>query len=122
MWRCGETVIRFSKDNWEKFETHNKKTTIRFGKVKVGFHTAGHGSMQWGSWSSYPEKVYVHPFMKSCKAKNLTEKDAKKDGFDTLNELMFELGKLNPRRSAEETVYVYPIEKVKILPRKRSRR
>lgn len=110
-------MIRFSPDNWKRFETHNKKTTIRFFRVKPGVHVAGTGSPQYGNWKPYLEKMYVHPETKSCPVKELTLLDAFDDGFDSLAELMFELGKRNPKRSVEETVYKHPVEKIKTISR-----
>lgn len=106
-------LLRFSPPNWERFETHNKKTTIRTRRIKPGVHTAGKGSPQWRTWVPWPQKVYVYTEEKACKVCELTEQDAKDDGFDSLCELLLELGKLNRGITAETTVYKHPVIRLK---------
>ena len=105
-------MIRFSLKNWERFETHGKKTTIRLRKVKHGVHVAGRGSPQWGTWVAYPEKVYAHSLKKECMVKELNDDDARLDGFDSLCELLLELGGLNRQITPDSMAYVYPIRKI----------
>jgi len=104
--------MRFSPSNWSRFETHNKKTTIRTREQKPGIKVAGHGSIQWGSWVAYPEKVRIHPYSKKCRVIELTKEDAVNDGFDSLCELILELGCLNKDITVDTLVYIHPVEKL----------
>lgn len=101
-------MIKFSKRNWERFETNNKKTTIRHKELKVGFHVASSG------WYRNYEKlgtVYIHPYEKTCRVYELTLIDAVDDGFETLCELLIELAHLNRLLTPDTIVWKHPIEK-----------
>jgi hypothetical protein len=104
-------MIKFSKSNWERFETHNKRTTIRHHELKTGFHTASTG---WYKNYSRLGTVYVHPFEKKCMVKELTMQDAMDDGFDSLCELLIELAHLNKALTPETIVFKHPVEKQKV--------
>ena len=84
--------MRFNKRNWIKFfDGHNKKTTIRLRKSKIGHHKAYAGSY------FNPEVLGEFDIVKieNLKFKDLTEQDAKDDGFDSLFQLQTELVALN---------------------------
>ena len=84
--------MRFNKRNWIKFfDGHNKKTTIRLRKSKIGHHKAYAGSY------FKPEVLGEFDIVKieNLKFKDLTEQDAKDDGFDSLFQLQTELVALN---------------------------
>jgi len=102
-------MIRFSKSNWDRFKTNNKKTTIRLREVKTGIHACGSGSPQWGNWKRWGT-VYVHPFVAKKKVIDLNSEDAERDGFDSLTELLIELGKLNKTITVNDYVYIHPVE------------
>jgi len=85
-------MIFFTKGNWNRFFTHNKKTTIRFHHVMEGLHSAGSGSRLSGTYKHLGKVIIgkaVEPEGKFVK--DLTEHDAMDDGFDSLEELMKEL-------------------------------
>lgn len=105
-------MLRLTRENWDRFETHNKKTTIRLHQLKPGIHACGSGSPQWGNWKKWGD-VHVHPWIKKCRVDQLTLEDAKRDGFDSLCELLLELGRLNKSIKADDIVYIHPLEKVK---------
>ena len=100
-------MIKFSKDNWRRFETHNKRTTIRHHELKTGFHAVSSG---WYKNYKRLGTVYVHPYEKKCKVRELTEQDARDDGFDSLCELLIELAHLNRRLIADTIVWKHPLE------------
>lgn len=85
-------MIFFTKRNWNRFFTHDKKTTIRFHEVREGLHSAGSGSRLSGTYK-HLGKVHVgKPVEPDGKfVKDFTEQDARDDGFDSLEELMEEL-------------------------------
>ncbi len=77
---------------------------------KPGYHAASTGRYQ-----SYARlgTAYVHPFNKTCKAKELTHEDAINDGFDSLCEYIIELAHLNKGLTADTQVWIHPTDKVK---------
>ena len=94
--------MRFNKRNWIKFfDEHNKKTTIRLRKSKVGHHKAYAGSYY------KPEilgefditKIELRTFGE------LNEQDAKDDGFDDYGQLKAELVNLNGYISDDTILY-----------------
>jgi hypothetical protein len=89
-------MIFFKKNNWNRFFTHKKITTIRFHKIREGLHSAGSGSRISGSYKHLGKVIVgkaVEPDGKMVK--DLTEQDAIDDGFDNLAELIKELKSIN---------------------------
>jgi len=94
--------MRFTRRNWIKyFDGHNKQTTIRLKKSRIGHHKAYAGSYY------HPEILGDFNITKICgiKYKDLTEQNAKDDGFDTLKELQEELQILNGKIEPETILY-----------------
>ena len=101
--------MQFTKSNWERFETYSKKTTIRNHELKAGVHKVASGMFKRRESLG---KVYVHPYEKKCKVCELTEQDAKDDGFDSLCELLIELAHRNPNLTAYDYVYKQGVDKL----------
>lgn len=100
-------MIRFSKSNFERFKTHNKLTTIRGHELKAGEHDFIGGSRMKPFAYGHG---FVHPAVKKCRIRDLTEADAKNDGFDSLCELLLELGHLGKGEFKPETwVWVHGV-------------
>ncbi len=102
--------MRFNRRNWRKyFDGSNKKTTIRLRKSKIGHHKAYAGSY------FKPEVLGEFDVTKviEIKYKELTEQDAKDDGFNSLYELKVELINLNGSIDHETTIYQIWTENVK---------
>ena len=80
-------IIRFTQENWNRFFTHNKKTTLRIKPKKPGHYDAYGGSYY------NPVKFGSLDIVKvgAKKVTALTEQDAKDDGFDSLYGLKREL-------------------------------
>jgi len=103
-------MIRFTKENWERFKTHNKTTTIRTKPLKPGVYNAYGGSRY------KPEKlgqIMVEEPAVTRAANELILSDALNDGFDSLMELGMVLGRLNPKMTAHDTILY--IHKVKVV-------
>ena len=94
--------MRFTRKNWVKFfDGSNKKTTIRVKKSKIKHHKAYAGS--------YFKPELLGEFdinqINRVQYKNLTEEDARFDGFKTLEELKNELERLNGIIEPDTIVY-----------------
>ena len=104
-------VVRYAENNWSKyFDGSGKKTTIRHHELKTGFHATTGGSR------FKPKRLgshYVHPYSKMCLVKELTEQDARNDGFNNLCELLLELAKRNPTIQADTQVWIHPTSQQK---------
>jgi len=101
--------MRFNKRNWDKFfDGSNKKTTLRLKKSKIGHHKAYAGS--------YFKPITLGEFdiikISEKKYKELTEEDAKLDGFNSLYDLKNELITLNGSIDHETIFYQHWIENV----------
>ena len=84
--------MRFTKGNWQRFfDGHNKCSTIRPHKKRIGHYTVVMGSYY------KPIKVGELDIVNIIEKRfgTLTEQDAKDDGFDTLEELKREICFLN---------------------------
>lgn len=101
--------MRFTRKNWAKFFGSNKKTTLRLKKSKIGHHKAYAGSYYNPELLGEFDIIGVREIM----FKDLTEDDAKCDGFSSLNELKAELRLLNGDISQETIMFQYWIENVK---------
>ena len=101
--------IRYSDSNWARFKTHNKKTTTRGSRKKDGIHDRVKGS--YFKPVKTGERVSIR-FLRSKPLGALTEADAIKDGFDTLQEYLDELMMLNPGWTANTVVYIHENEVV----------
>lgn len=103
----------FKKENWNRFFTHDKKTTIRFDKKRAGIQAAGRGSKICGTYK-HLGKVEVGEAIEpdGKMIKELTEQDAKDDGFDTLKELIDELTRINYGKeiTPERRVWRHPVK------------
>jgi hypothetical protein len=97
--------MRFSKQNWERFFTKGKKTTIRLKKKGTGIQKAYAGSRFKPQLLGTIKVGLPH----RCLASDLTEEDAKNDGFDSLCELLLELGKLNEDIEVDSEIFIYPV-------------
>lgn len=102
--------MRFNRRNWVRFfDGHNKKTTLRLKKNRIGHHKAYAGS--------YMKPVLLGEFditiVRELKYCDLTENDAKLDGFDTLEELKAELTNLNGKIAGDTLLYQHVIENPK---------
>lgn len=103
----------FKKGNWNRFFTHNKKTTIRFTKKRTGIQIAGQGSKICGTYKKLGKidvGEAIEPDGKMIK--ELTKQDAIDDGFDTLKELVDELSRVNYgiAITPERKVWRHPIK------------
>jgi len=95
--------LRFTKGNYARFDSHQKKTTIRDHQIKEGDHALIGGSR-------FKPITYCRAtiaFRKSCIVGALTDEDARLDGFDSRDELLLELGKVNPTITPYTRVWVY---------------
>ena len=101
-------IIRFTKENWNRFFTKGKKSTFRIKEKKPGHYDAYGGSYY------APVKFGSLDIVKvgAKKVTELTEQDAKDDGFDSLYELKRELKRLNTIDS-RTILYKHWIENVK---------
>ena len=101
-------IIRFTKENWEKFFTYKKVSTFRIHPRKVG-----HYDVYGGSYYK-PEKMGELDIMRvePKKVTELTEQDAKDDGFNFKEELVKELKRLNTIDS-RTILYKHWIENIK---------
>jgi hypothetical protein len=96
--------IRYSDSNWARFKTHNKKTTTRATQRKDGLYDRVRGS--YFKPIKTGEQVEIK-FLYSKPIGALTPYDAVLDGFDTLQEFIDELMKLNPKFTAATVVYIH---------------
>jgi hypothetical protein len=102
--------MRFNQRNWIKFfDGHNKKTTIRLRKSKIGHNKAYAGS-------------YYHPILlgefdivkiEEKLFGTLNKQDAINDGFESVADLRNELENLNGLIKEETKLYQHWIENVK---------
>ena len=102
--------MRFNRRNWIRFfDGHNKKTTLRLKKSKLGHHKAYAGSY------FKPEVLGEFDIVKVEERifGKLTQQDAIEDGFDTLEELKDELIKLNGKIADDIVIYQHLIENMK---------
>ena len=105
----GFMIMRFTESNWERFFTHGKKTTFRIHCKRIGHYGVCGGSYYNPVKFGELDIVKVDagkPF------KELTEQDAKDDGFDSLEELKKEIQRLN-KITDETTLYKHWIVNVK---------
>lgn len=102
-------IIRFTKENWNRFFTKNKKSTFRIHPKEIGHYDVYGGS-------------YYHPVkfgeldivqIEKKKFAELTEQDAKDDGFDSLQELKDELLRLNEAIKKNTVLYKHWVKNVK---------
>ena len=112
--------MRMTIENWRRFRTHHKKTTIRLHILGTGLSQErivlggprfkpvrlGRLRVAWNGWNGGYRKV--------C---HLTEVDAINDGFDTLTELIIELAQRNPELTAETGTYIHSAVVVEDLTR-----
>ena len=95
--------MRFAVENWIRcFDEHKKQTTIRLLPTEIGHHKAYGGNYLTPTLLGEFDIVKV----KKIKFSDLTEKEAKLDGFDTLKELKDELLKIYKTRLSEHT-FIY---------------
>jgi hypothetical protein len=102
--------IRFSLENWMRFETHNKSTTWRTSRKPDGIYELTRGTYY------KPQPMGFFMLLKfKCKKRfmDLTEEDAKLDGFDSLSELKAELKRLNPAIHKGQYLYCSTIHRFK---------
>lgn len=103
-------ILRMSRRNWERFETHGKKTTIRLKPKKSGIYDVYCGNRY------KPERLGLleikAPMWVSKTVEALKESDAENDGFDSLCELLLELAKRNPAIEPFTTVHILPCRKL----------
>lgn len=112
-------MVRFTRSNWDRFETHNKQTTIRTHPLKSGSQKAYGGSRYKPELLGY---VWIAPYLKPfpTTVRDLTEKDAVADGFgpgllgrdEALRELLIELAHRNPNLTLNTPIYVHPARKL----------
>jgi len=100
--------MRFNKRNWEKyFDGSNKITTIRLKKSPLGHKRAWAGSYYkpelLGEFNitGVTERFYG----------DLTEEDAKNDGFECLHLLKEELMQLNGKLSPSTLLFIHSTKK-----------
>jgi hypothetical protein len=101
--------MRFTWENWKKFFMSKKKTTIRLKEKKQGFQNAVGGSR-------YKPIIFGRISVGKPKASrvcDLTDVDAKSDGFNSLGELLLELGKLNKDIEFNSKIFIYPVKVTK---------
>ena len=99
--------MRFNRRNWIRFfDGHNKSTTIRLRRQRVGHHNVWAGSYYHPELLGTLEVIGV----KSKLFKELNMFDAKMDGFSTLDELKTELLKLNKSIELDNLVYINHVE------------
>jgi len=102
--------LRYTKNNWNKyFDGSGKKTTIRLTQHKIGNHKC------WAGSYYKPELLGTHDVVKIAPSKfgELTEVDAKNDGFKNIEELKEELKRLNPNINPKNDVYIHWTDNVK---------
>lgn len=101
-------MIRFTKENWDRFRTHNKTTTIRTKPLKPGVYNAYGGSRY------KPEKLgqIMIESVDSYPLLTLHDYDAENDGFDGITELIIELAHLNPKLKHIDRVYIHKVKVV----------
>ena len=104
--------IFFTEKNWIRFAI-GKITTIRTRERKEGIYTAYRGRFN----RKILGKVKISKPTKICKVSELTEQDAKNDGFLSLAELLLELGRLNAQITVNTFVYIYPVEVIENVDR-----
>ena len=101
--------MRMTQKNWDRIETHNKKTTIRVHELKEGIQNVYCGSR-------YKPKLLGQLKVSKPSSikmfKELIKKDAKSDGFNTLTELTLELMELNKNIMPDTILFIHPIKKV----------
>jgi len=102
-------MLRFTKENWERFKTPGKTTTIRMKRLKPGVYNCYGGSRY------KPEKlgqVVVEEGPDVMSVYGLILSDALNDGFESLAELLIELAHLNPKLKATNDVYIHKVKVV----------
>ena len=97
-------VVRFKQENWDRFKTHGKKTTIRDHPLKPGLCTT-YGGSRYNPVKLGVIEVLPNPASKTVK--ELNEYEAKRDGFGTLAELILELKACCPKLQATDVVYIH---------------
>lgn len=101
--------MRFNRRNWVKFfDGSNKKTTLRTTPHRLGKHNAFAGS--------YYKPIKLGEFeiikVEEVKYNDLTEQDAKDDGFNSLVGLRLELLSLNGSSIINKTLFKHWIKNV----------
>lgn len=100
-------TVRFTQGNWDRFK-NGKTTTIRMHPIKPGWHDAVSGSR------FKPKKlgeVFIRDFYVPKCVRELNEADAKNDGFNSLAELLLELGRLNKDITVGSIVLIHGVVK-----------
>lgn len=96
-------IVRFTKDNWNRFFTHSKQQTTRSHPINCGSHPAYTGSR----YKPILLGEILIEYYTEKKIKNLNQEDAIKDGFDTLEEFKTELYRLDREHKLTEETTVY---------------
>ena len=119
--------MRMTEDNWKRFETHDKKTTIRAKPLRVGAHAVYCGSYYHSILLGYAE---VREPQISKLVRELEPNDAVRDGFNepttfimhepghlfmvpnSLSELLIELAHRNSKLTLDTPVWICPIKPI----------
>lgn len=96
-------MIRFTFPNWHRFSI-GKTTTIRMSKKEEGMHEV----LSDEATKSVPLGKVKLKFRKKCKIKELDEKDAHFEGFNSLAQLLRQLFKVYKGKiTMESVVWIY---------------
>ena len=94
--------VQFTRGNWNKYFTAQKKTTVRLRKRTPGYYDAVVDKVKAGV-------LLFEPEIGEKKVKELNENDARNEGFNYLYELLFELGRCYGQEiTLDSTVFVQP--------------
>lgn len=107
--------MRMTVENWKRFKTQGKKTTIRTRIIPIGIHKVLAGPLFKSTRLGRLFIGSMSPFKDVKKAKDLTEQDARNDGFRNLCELLIELAHRNPNLTVNTTVYIHPARVIEDL-------
>ncbi len=118
--------MRMTEENWRRFKTHGKKTTIRPHSLRVGVHRVWCGSY-------YKSKLLGYALVREGERKlvrGLEPNDAVNDGFNeptsfimhepnhlfmvpnSLSELLIELAHRNPKLTLNTPVWIHSMKPI----------
>lgn len=104
--------MRMTLGNWRRFHA-GKKTTIRVKRLKTGVHDVC-GGARFKPFHLGKLEIGSPALVTGVRrVRQLTEEDARNDGFDNLIDLIIELARLNRELTGNTTVYIHPAKIVK---------
>jgi len=119
--------LRMTLENWKRFETHGKKTTIRAHPLRIGVHRVWSGSYYHSKLLGYAE--VRDPRIRKL-VRELEPNDAVADGFNepttfimhepnhlfmvpnSLSALLIELAHRNPNLTLDTPVWIHGMKQI----------